>query len=67
MRKKIYRATIINNGKVDTMLVDGYNKPSVRKKLTDFFMKNNQIEDFTKFDIFLKRVVEIDGEYYDAE
>ena len=67
MRKKIYLATIINNGKVSTMLVDGYSKPSVRKKLTDFFMKNNEIEDFNKFDIYLKRVIENGGEYYDAE
>jgi hypothetical protein len=49
------------------MLVGGYNKPSVKKQLTDFFMKTNQIKDFRKFEIYLKQVVYIDGEYIEVE
>ena len=39
MKRKTYRAIVVNNGKVTTMLVGGYNKKSVKKELTDFFMK----------------------------
>ena len=67
MKRKIYRATIINNGRVITMLVGGYNKPSVKKELTDFFIKTNQIKDYTKFEIYLKQVVYIDGNYVEVE
>ena len=35
MRRKTYRATIINSGHTSVMLVGGYNKPSVKKHLTD--------------------------------
>ena len=67
MKRKTYRATIINNGHTSVMLVGGYNKPSVKKHLTDFFMKTNQIKDFRKFEIYLKQVVYIDGEYIEVE
>lgn len=67
MKRKTYRATIINSGHTTTMLVGGYNKPSVKKNLTDFFMKTNQIKDFRKFDIYLKQVVYIEGEYIEIE
>ena len=67
MKRKTYRATIINNGHVITMLVGGYNKPSVKKQLTDFFIKTNQIKDFRKFDIYLKQVIYIDGDYVEVE
>ena len=67
MKRKTYRATIINSGHTTTMLVGGYNKPSVKKNLTDFFMKTNQIKDFRKFEIYLKQVVYIDGEYIEVE
>jgi len=67
MKRKTYRATIINSGHTTTMLVGGYNKPSVKKSLTDFFMKTNQIKDFRKFEIYLKQVVYIDGEYIEVE
>jgi hypothetical protein len=49
------------------MLVGAYNKPSVKKQVTDFFMKTNQIKDFTKFDVYLKQVVYINGNYIEVE
>ena len=67
MRRKTYRATIINSGHTSVMLVGGYNKPSVKKHLTAFFIKTNQIKDFTKFEIYLKQVVYIDGNYIEVE
>ncbi len=67
MKRKTYRATIVNNGKVTTMLVGGYNKKSVKKEVTDFFMKTKQIEDFRKFEVYLTEVIYINGDYYDAE
>ena len=67
MKRKTYRATIINNGHTSIMLVGGYNKPSVKKHLTDFFIKTNQIKDFTKFEIYLKKVVYIDDNYIEVE
>lgn len=67
MKRKTYRATIINNGHTSVMLVGGYNKPSVKKQLTDFFMKTNQIKDFRNFEIYLKQVIYIDGEYIEVE
>ena len=67
MKRKTYRATIINNGHTSIMLVGGYNKPSVKKSLTDFFIKTNQIKDYTKFDIYLKQVVYIDGNDIEVE
>lgn len=67
MKRKTYRATIINNGRVITMLVGGYNKPSVQKELTDFFIKTKQMEDYRKFEIYLKQVIYIDGDYVEVE
>lgn len=67
MKKRTYRATIVNNGHTSIMLVGGYNKPSVKKQLTDFFIKTNQIKDFRKFDIYLKQVIYIDGDYVEVE
>lgn len=67
MKRKTYRATIVNSGHTTTMLVGGYNKPSVKKSLTDFFIKTNQIKDFRKFDIYLKQVIYIDGDYIEIE
>lgn len=67
MKRKTYRAVIINDGNVITMLVGGYNKKSVKKELTDFFMKTKQIKDFRKFEIYLKQVVYVGGEYLDIE
>lgn len=67
MKRKTYRATIVNNNKVTTMLVGGYNKKSVKKELTDFFMKTNQIKDFRKFEIYLTQVEYINGEYLNIE
>ena len=67
MKRKTYRAIIINNGHTTIMLVGGYNKPSVKKNLTDFFIKTNQIKDFRKFDIYLKQVIYIDGDYVEVE
>ena len=67
MKRKTYRATIINNGHTTIMLVGGYNKPSDKKNLTDFFIKTNQIKDFRKFDIYLKQVIYIDGDYVEVE
>jgi len=67
MKRKTYRATIVNNDKVTTMLVGGYNKKSVKKELTDFFMKTNQIKDFKKFEIYLTQVEYINGEYLNIE
>ena len=67
MRRKTYRATIINSGHTSVMLVGGYNKLSVKKQLTDFFIKTNQIKDYTAFEIYLKQVVYIDGNYAEVE
>lgn len=67
MRRKTYRATIINSGHTSVMLVGEYNKPSVKKQLTDFYIKTNQIKDYTKFGIYLKQVVYIDGNYVEVE
>ncbi len=67
MKKKTYRATIVNNGHTTIMLVGGYNKPSVKKNLTDFFIKTNQISNYKNFEIYLKQVVYIDGEYIEVE
>lgn len=67
MKRKTYRATIINSGNVTTMLVGGYNKKSVTRELTDFFMKTKQIKDFRKFEIYLKQVVYVNGDYIDVE
>lgn len=67
MKRKTYRATVVNAGHVTTMLVGGYSKKSVIKELTDFFMKTNQIKDYRKFDIYLKQVVYINGDYVDVK
>lgn len=67
MKKKIYRATVVNDGHITTMLVGGYNKRSVKKELTDFFMKINQIKDYRKFEIYLTQVIYINGDYFDVE
>ena len=67
MKRKTYRATIINNGKVTTMIVGGYNKPSVKKELTDFFIKMGQIKDYKKFAIYLTIVRYINGNYIEVE
>lgn len=67
MKRKTYRAVIINDGNVITMLVGGYNKKSVKKELTDFFMKTKQIKDFRKFEVYLKQVIYVGGEYLDIE
>lgn len=67
MKRRTYRATVVNNDKVTTMLVGGYNKKSVKKELTDFFMKTNQIKDFRKFEIYLTQVKYINGEYLNIE
>ena len=67
MKKKTYRATIVNNGHTSMMLVGGNYKLSVKKQLTDFFIKTNQIKDFRKFDIYLKQVIYIDGDYVEVE
>lgn len=67
MRKKLYRAIIYNSGEVTTMIVDGESKKSVTKKLTDFFMKTKKIKDYRNFEIYLKEVVYIDGDYHDVE
>ena len=63
MKKKTYRAIIDNDGHITTMLVGGVSKKSVTKELTDFFIKTKQIKDYRKFDIHLKEVIYVDGEY----
>ena len=67
MKKKTYMATIVNNSKVIKMLVGGYNKPSVKRELTDFFIKTKQIIDYKKFDIYLRQVIYINGNYIEVE
>ena len=67
MKKKTYIATIVNNSKVIKMLVGGYNKPSVKRELTDFFIKTKQIIDYKKFDIYLRQVIYINGDYIEVE
>lgn len=67
MKRKTYRATVVNDGHVTTMIVGGYSKKSVTKELTDFFMKTNQIKDYRKFEIYLKQVVYINGDYVDVK
>lgn len=67
MKKRTYRAVIINNGHVITMLVSGYNKKSVKKDLIDFFIKIKQITDFKKFEIYLTQVEYKNGDYINVE
>lgn len=67
MKKKTYKAIIDNDGHITTMLVGGICKKSVTKELTDFFMKTKQIKDYRKFDIYLKEVVYIDGNYMEVD
>ena len=67
MKRKTYMASIINDRHLTTMLVGGYNKPSVKRELTDFFIKTKQIKDFRKFEIYLKQVVYINGKYIEVE
>lgn len=67
MKKKTYRAIIDNDGHITTMIVGGESKKSVTKKLTDFFIKTKQIKDYRRFDIHLKEVIYIDGEYKTIE
>lgn len=67
MKKKTYKAIIDNDGHISTMLVGGISKKSVTKELTDFFMKTKQIKDYRKFDIYLKEVVYIDGNYVEVD
>lgn len=67
MKKKTYKAIIDNDGHITTMLVGGISKKSVIKELTDFFMKTKQIKDYRKFDIYLKEVVYIDGNYVEVD
>ena len=64
MKKEInYRAYIINDHSVETMIVSGINKSSTIKRLTDFYIKSNKILDFKRFRIFLVRVY-FDGKDY---
>lgn len=67
MKKKTYRAIIDNDGHITTMIVGGENKKSVTKELTDFFIKTKQIKDYRRFDIHLKEVIYINGEYKTIE
>ena len=67
MKKKTYRAIIDNDGHITTMIVGGESKKSVTKELTDFFIKTKQIKDYRRFDIHLKEVMYIDGEYISIE
>jgi len=67
MKKKTYRAIIDNDGHITTMIVGGESKKSVIKELTDFFIKTKQIKDYRRFDIHLKEVMYIDGEYKTIE
>ena len=67
MKKKTYRVIIDNDGHITTMIVGGESKKSVTKELTDFFIKTKQIKDYRRFDIHLKEVMYIDGEYKTIE
>ncbi len=67
MKKKTYRAIIDNDGHITTMIVGGESKKSVMKELTDFFIKTKQIKDYRRFDIHLKEVMYINGEYKTIE
>lgn len=67
MKKKTYRAIIDNDGHITTMIVGGESKKSVTKELTDFFIKMKQIKDYRRFDIHLKEVMYINGEYKTIE
>lgn len=67
MKKKTYRAIIDNDGHITTMIVGGESKKLVTKELTDFFIKTKQIKDYRRFDIHLKEVMYIDGEYKTIE
>lgn len=67
MKRKTYRAIIDNDGHITTMIVGGESKKSVAKELTDFFIKTKQIKDYRRFDIHLKEVIYINGEYKTIE
>ncbi|MCR5146461.1 MAG: hypothetical protein K6B70_03840 [Clostridia bacterium] len=67
MKKKTYRAIIDNDGHINTMIVGGVSKKSVTKDITDFYIKTKQIKDYRKFEVHLKEVLLIDGEYKSIE
>ena len=63
MKRRTFRAIINNNGHIIKMIVGGYNKKSVKNKLTDFFITTKQCFDTSKLDIFLEEVEFKNGHY----
>lgn len=67
MEEKKYQVIVINNNDMTKMLVTGYGKKNVEKKVIDVLFKSNIINDLTKVDIFIKQVEQIGDEYVDVE
>ncbi|MBQ9024430.1 MAG: hypothetical protein IJ105_04335 [Bacilli bacterium] len=64
---KKYRAYIVNDKKLDIMLIDGVNKNDVRDKIKILYFKTDRVKDYRKFKVFVVRVVSINSEYIDME
>ena len=62
-KNKIYRVKIIIRKEEEPFLVDGINKKSVKKKVTDFFMQANNIANKDQIDIHLEEVIYKKGKY----
>ena len=67
MKENKYQVIIIDNNDMTKMLVSGYGKKQVEKKVIDVLFKSNSISDLTKVDIFIKQVEQIGDEYVDVE
>jgi len=67
MNEKKYQVIIINNNDMTKMLVSGYGKKQVEKKVLDVLFKSNGIKDLTKVDIYIKQVIQVGDEYFDVE
>ena len=67
IKNKYYRAFIVNDNKLETMIIDGYYKREARDKIASFYFSSNKIVDISKFYIFLIRVERVNGDYVDME
>ena len=67
MNEKKYQVIIINNNDITKILVSGYGKKQVEKKVLDVLFKSNGIKDLTKVDIYIKQVIQVGDEYFDVE
>ena len=62
-KNKIYRVKIVIRKIEEPFLIDGINKKSVRKRITDFFMQTNNIVNKNQIKIKLEEVTYKNGKY----